>query len=81
MAATLAAEFEFYLEHQDELVDEYDGRFVVIKANVVLGDFDDELAALTATEKDHSPGSFLIQKVSRGDDDFTQIFHSRVGSS
>jgi hypothetical protein len=79
MANTLPREqFQFYLDHQDELVKDYDGKFVVIKDGKVLGAYDDEISAITETQKLHEIGTFLVQKVSRGSEDYSQTFHSRV---
>ncbi len=78
MGSTLKEEFQFYLDHQDEMVEKYDGKHVVIKNGQVLGTYDDELTAVAETQKAHKLGTFLIQKVSRGTSAYTQTFHSRV---
>ena len=78
MSSPLQSEFEFYIAHQDELVAKYDGKFIVIKNGEVLGEYDNELAAVTETKKAHELGTFLIQKVSEGDEGYSQTFHSRA---
>lgn len=78
MTSPLEKEFQFYLDNQDELVKEYDGKFIVIKDVEVLGAYDDALMAITETKKSHKLGTFLVQKVSKGTSDYTQTFHSRV---
>lgn len=78
MSSPLQTEFEFYLSHQDEMVEKYDGKYIVIKNGDVLGVYDDELAAVTETQKSHDLGTFLVQKVSQGDSEYSQTFHSRV---
>jgi hypothetical protein len=70
--------FRFYRAHQEEIVDKYDGRVVVIKDGEILGAYDDELAAISETEKVHVLGTFLVQRVSPGPEGYTQTFHSRV---
>ncbi len=75
---SLKTEFQYYLDHQDEMVKKYDGKFVVIKGSEVLAAYDDELTAIRETQKSHELGTFLVQKVSKGDADYTQTFHSRV---
>ena len=77
----LEKEFKFYIEHQDEMVGKYDGKVIVIKEGIVLGAFDNELAAVTETRKSHELGTFLVQKVSPGSTDISQTFHSRVAFS
>ena len=74
----LRAEFDFYLANQDRLVAQYDGKVVVIKGCRVIGSYDDELAALMNSRKEHELGTFLIQRVSAGDRDYAETFHSRV---
>ncbi len=63
------------------MVRQYDGKFVVIKDGKVLGAYDDELTAITQTQKTQELGTFLVQKVSPGENAYTQIFHSRVAFS
>ena len=75
---SLRDEFQYYLDHQDEIVKQYDGQFVVIKNSQVIGTYNDELTAVTETQKSEELGTFLIQKVSRGSGDYTQTFHSRA---
>ena len=74
----LKKEFEYYLAHQDEMVQKYNGKFIVIKDGEVLGAYDDELTAITETRKAYELGTFLVQKVSSGDSAYSQTFHTRV---
>ena len=74
----LKEEFEYYLEHQDELVKQYNGKFIVIKDCNVIGVFDSELKAIEETVKDHELGTFLVQKCEPGNESYTQTYHSRV---
>ena len=75
---TLDKEFRFYLTNQNDMVAKYDGRVVVIKNREVLGAYDSELAAYTETIKHHEEGTFLIQRVSEGEEAYTATFNSRV---
>lgn len=74
----LAKEFQYYIDHQDELVRKYNGKYIVIKGTAVLGAYDNELEAVTQTSKDHELGTFLVQKCAPGSENYTQTFHSRV---
>ena len=74
----LEKDFKFYIENQDEMVEKYDGKVIVIKDGVVLGAFDSELTAVIETRKDHPLGTFLVQRVSPGNAAYSQTFHSRV---
>jgi hypothetical protein len=78
-AQPLLAEFNFYIEHQDELVRKFNGKFVVIKGSEVLGAYDKELEAITEGEKHWDLGTFMVQKCEPGPDNYTAIFHSRAG--
>ena len=77
----LEKEFKYYIDHQDEMVAKYNGKVIAIKDTVVLGAYDDELAAVTETRKSHELGTFLVQRVSPGSADISQTFHSRVAFS
>jgi len=79
MSNPLEKEFKYYLEHQDDLVEKYNGKFIVIKNLEVIGDFDNVAQAVEETSKNHKMGTFLVQKCSPGKEDYTQTFHSRVG--
>ncbi len=76
--SSLQAAFDYYLDHQDEMVEKYDGKYIVIKDGDVLGVFDDQLTAVTETKKSHELGTFLVQKVSKGDAEYSQTFHTRA---
>ena len=71
--------FIWYLEHQNELVKEYNNRFIVIFDNQVIGDYDNlEHALFQTIEKGYELGTFLIQECTEGEEAYTQTFHSRV---
>ncbi len=73
----IARDFDYYLEHQDELVQQYDGKVIVIKDGVILGAYDSLTEAVIETEKHHEMGTFLVQAVSPGPNAYTHTFHSR----
>lgn len=72
----LEREFEFYLEHQDDLVGQYRGKFVVVHSCEVVGAYDDEIEAIQRTAQRFPLGSFLVQKCEPGAESYTQTFHS-----
>jgi hypothetical protein len=78
MTSPLEKEFQYFLEHQDELVQKYRRKFVVIKNERVINAFDSELEAVQETAKNHELGTFLVQRCEPGSDSYTQSFHSRV---
>lgn len=74
----LKEQFQWYLENQSELVNKYNGKFIVIKDKSVVDIFDTQDLALISSEKKYGLGSFIIQKCTPGEDSYTQTFHSRV---
>ena len=74
----LEQEFKYYLKNQDELLKKFNGRFIVIKGDKVLGDYSSEIEALSETRKSHEVGTFLIQKCTPGNNAYTETYHSRV---
>jgi hypothetical protein len=75
---TLQNEFQWYLNHQNELVKKYNGKHLVIKNKAVVGAYDTPLEALTDAKKNYETGTFLIQLCTPGDEAYTHHFHSRV---
>ena len=75
---TVNNEFRYYLDNQDDFVKKYDGKVIVLKNHEVLGTYDTELDAIVETRKEHEPGTFMVQKVSEGEEDYTVTIHSPV---
>ncbi|MCK4911674.1 MAG: hypothetical protein KAR83_08520 [Thermodesulfovibrionales bacterium] len=78
MSSKLEKEFNYYIEHQDDLVKEYEGKHIVIKGGKVIGAYDSEIEAVEETAKAHKLGTFLVQKCEPGENSYTQTYHSRV---
>lgn len=76
--SNLKKEFDYYLKNQKQLVKKYEGKYLVIKDQTVVGDFDSELDAYAFATERYEPGSFLIQPCLPGEDSYTQTFYSRV---
>ena len=74
----LDTEFKYFKDHQKELVEKFNGKFVSIVGQDVVGVFDTELDAYTAMKQKYAPGTFLIQLCEPGETSYTQTFHSRV---
>lgn len=77
----LKAEFKYYVDHQKEMVEQYNGKVIVIKDQKIIGVFETEAQALSEAQKLHKLGTFLVQKVEPGTSGYTQVFHSRVAFS
>lgn len=76
--SSLKKEFEFYLENQAELAKKFDGKYIVIKNQEVIGVFESEIEAIDKTSANHKLGTFLVQKCEPGKESYTQTYHSRV---
>jgi hypothetical protein len=76
--STLGKEFQYYLENQDELVKQYNGKFIVIKDCSVIGVYDGELEAIENTQIKYELGTFLVQKCEPGKNGYSQTYQSRV---
>lgn len=74
----LKKEFKYYLEHQDELVKQYFGKFIVLKGGQVIGVYSSHSEAYNETVKKEDLGTFLIQHCLPGKDSHSQTFHSQV---
>jgi len=74
----LDREFNYYLEHQNELLKKYNNRFLVIIEEKVVDDFATLEEAAEQTAKKYKLGTFLIQKCTEGDSAYTATFYSRA---
>jgi len=74
----LDKEFNYYRTHQSDLVKKYEGKFIVIKEETVIGVYNTQIEAYTEAKKNHEVGTFLIQHCTPGTIGYTHSFHSRV---
>jgi hypothetical protein len=72
----LEKEFKYYIDNQPKLVEKYNGKYIVIVGNKVVGVYDSEIQAYTESKNEYSLGTFLIQLCKPGKDSYTQSFHS-----
>ena len=79
--SNLQKQLEYFKTHQDELVKQYKGKFLVIKDQEVQGVYDTEMEAYKDAKKKFELGTFLIQQCLPGEESYTQTFHSRVAFS
>ncbi len=76
--ATLQKEFNYYIKNRDEFVKNYEGRYLVIKDEQILGVYDARGEAIKETMKEYELGTFMVHLVKPGDDDIKITFRSRV---
>ena len=74
----LEKEFQFYLKNQADLVSKYNGKFIVLKNQKVIGVYDSNSEAYAQTSKSEKLGTFLIQHCLPGAEGYSQTFHSQV---
>lgn len=74
----LEKEFQYFIDNQDNLVNRYNGKVLVIVGEEVVGVYDTEIEAYIEAQKTYKLGSFLIQVCIPGEEAYTQVFHSRV---
>ncbi|OAV71237.1 hypothetical protein Barb6_01490 [Bacteroidales bacterium Barb6] len=74
----LEKEFKYYLDNQEELVEKYNGKHLVIVGHEVIGAYNDAMDALVESRKKYEQGTFLIQLCTPGEEAYTMTFHSRV---
>ncbi|MEI9479626.1 MAG: DUF5678 domain-containing protein, partial [Deltaproteobacteria bacterium] len=74
----LENEYRYYQSHEDELLKLYEGKFIAIVGEEIVGVFDAELAAYTETKTKYPLGTFLLQHVLPKKDRTIHRYHSRV---
>lgn len=74
----LDKEFAFYLEHQDELVSLYNGKYVMVVGENVVGAYDSVGEACYIGKQKYGVGNFLLQLCTPGDSAYTITYHSRA---
>ncbi len=74
----LEKDFQYYKDNQDKLLEQYDGKYIVIVNQDVVGRYDDEDVAYFDAEEKYGPGKFFLIKCEPGNESYTPRFHSRV---
>ena len=74
----LEKEYKYFLENKDILIKTYENKFIIIIGEEIVSSFDSQEEALREANKKYKLGSFLIQKVSKDEEDISQRFFSMV---
>jgi len=74
----LEKEFNYFINNLKELVKKYEGKYIVIKNDIVLGAYNTIEEAISETNKTEEMGTFLVQKCELNEENYTQTYHSRV---
>lgn len=67
----LEANFHWYLENQDEIVKMYNGKVIAIKDKKIIGAFKTKEEGYWKIQENHKLGTFILQKCSPGEKDYT----------
>jgi len=70
--------FQYYLRNQDQLLKEYNGKYLVITKDGVAGAFDTEAGAYYDAKEKYGLGQFIVQLCTPGDDAYSQQFFSPI---
>lgn len=61
----LAAELKTYAQHKDDLLGRWEGKYVLIAGEQILGAYASKPDAIAAGHQQVGPGPFLVKKVER----------------
>jgi len=71
--------FKYYLDNQDELVRQYDGKYIIITSEGVKGAFSSMKDGYDEALSKYGKGNFMLQLCTKGDGAYSQhFFTSRV---
>lgn len=65
MGELLDKQYKYYLEHKDEILEKYEGRYVVIHDEEVVGSFESDRDAYVYCVTHFKMGTFFSQLVSK----------------
>lgn len=75
----LEDEFKYFKENHEYLFEKYPNKYLVIQNKSVVETADSfEKALIAANHNGLELGTFLVQLCSKGEEGFTQSYHSRV---
>lgn len=74
----LDKDFKYYLDHQKELLPLYNGKFVMIVKEKVVGAYNSMAEAYHQGKSKYGAGNFLVQLCTPGDSAYTITYHSRA---
>ena len=75
-----ADELAYFVEHQDELVQKYRGKYLVLRGREIVGVYSTALEAYLEAQKKYELGTFMIQPCEPGPDAYTVTVSSHVAA-
>ena len=76
VSSILLKNFEWYQQHQDELVQKYNGQFLVIVDCTIQGAFATEEEGYAFASGRYDPGTFMLHLCGPGAENYTVTFYS-----
>lgn len=70
--------FQYYLDNQNELVEKFDKKYLVISNDHTVNAFDSEDEGYYFALEKYGLGNFLLQLCTRGEEAYTQHFYSPI---
>lgn len=70
------SDFNFFVEHYNELYEKYGHKFIVIKNHKILGVYDDAVSAVNITSEKHQIGTFIVQECNGDESGYTNYISS-----
>lgn len=76
--STIEKDFRYYLAHQNDLVQQYNGKYIVLSHDKVVGVYDDYADAVYSSLEKYKPGTFMVQLCTPGEAAYTARYYNRV---
>lgn len=70
------SDFQFFIEHYNELYEKYGHKFIAIKEHKILGVYDDAVSAINITSKEYPLGTFIVQECNGDESGYTNYISS-----
>jgi hypothetical protein len=68
--------FKYYIKHQDELLRQYNGKYIVLSDCAVAAAADDNDKAYNIGKEKFGLGNFIVQLCTPGTEAYTMTFHT-----
>lgn len=72
----LRSDFDYFINHYQEIYDNYGHKFIAIRNKTILGSFDTELDAINEVSKEYPLGEFIVQECNDNESGYTNYISS-----
>ena len=70
------SDFNFFVEHYDELFEKYGHKFIVIRYHEILGAYDTLESAINETSQSHQLGTYIVKECNGDESGYTNYVSS-----